>query len=157
WQYLARAEAVALAPGERPRQFIVANGLIGLDSSPAALEHGTKLLGLLGHNTAQIWNWPGIPPETIRAAAERDGLRWARHAVYNPPAYFDFFADKVAPGFLDAWADGFKKAVHSMGARPEDLVLFHRADEPGWYFPNVLGQVKEKPERLGVFRAYLRS
>jgi hypothetical protein len=44
-----------------------------------------------------------------------------------------------------------------MAARPEELALFHMADEPGWYYPAILQQVRSQPKSLAVFRDYLRS
>jgi hypothetical protein len=155
--YLAMAQKYALKPDERPRQFIVANGLIGLDSSEQALDAGLQTLQLLGHNTVQIWGWPGIAPDLIHRDAKAHGFDRFRNAIYNPPSYFDFNVEQVQPAFLDEWAAKFKDTTATMGATPQELALFHMADEPGWYFPGVLNQVKAKPESLAVFRKYLQS
>jgi hypothetical protein len=155
--YLAMAQKYAIPPAERPRQFIVANGLIGLDSSEQALNAGLEALQLLGHNTVQIWGWPGIAPEQIHQDAKAHGFDRFRHAIYNPPSYFDFNVEKVQPKYLDDWAATFKKSATDMGATPQELALFHMADEPGWYYPSILQQVKENPERLAVFRKYLQA
>jgi hypothetical protein len=156
-QYLSYAQKYAVAPEDRPRKFIVANGLIGLDSSREALEAGAQTLGLLGHNTAQIWNWPGIAPATIHATAKRNGIDRFRLAVYNPPSYFDFNTALVKPESLDAWAAKFKDSLAAMGAQPQELALMHMGDEPGWYFPRILDQIKATPDSLSVFRDYLKS
>ncbi|MFO0872027.1 MAG: hypothetical protein U0935_24130 [Pirellulales bacterium] len=156
-EYRDWARQQAFASQERPRELLVANGLIGIDSSVEALEAGLETLALLGHNTAQIWNWPGIAPETIQTLARRHGITQFREAVYQPPAYFHYQVEQVRPAKLDAWSAGFRAAAARMGAAPHDLKLLHMADEPGWYFPGCLRDVEQHPERLAVFRGYLRD
>jgi hypothetical protein len=156
-RYREFAQKYAVSPTERPERLLVANGLIGLDSSDEALEAGMATLELLGHNAAQIWNWPGVAPETIRAAAERHGIRRFREAIYNPPSYFHYNVDLVAPESLDKWAAGFRDAAAKMGAKPSELELMHIGDEPGWYFPSETNDVRNDPRRLAVFREYLKS
>ena len=156
-KYREFAQKYVVSPTERPERLLVANGLIGLDSSDEALEAGMATLELLGHNTAQIWNWPGVAPETIRAAAERHGIRRFREAIYNPPSYFHYNVDLVAPDSLDKWAAGFRDSAAKMGAKPNELDLMHIGDEPGWYFPAVTNDVRNDPRRLAVFREYLKS
>ncbi|MDB5388499.1 MAG: hypothetical protein JWM11_4145 [Planctomycetaceae bacterium] len=156
-RYREFARKYSVSAGERPRELLVANGLIGLDSSDEALEAGMATLAMLGHNAAQIWNWPGVAPETIRAAADRHGIGRFREAVYNPPSYFHYNVDQVQPEFLDKWASGFRDAAAQMGAKPHELELLHMGDEPGWYFPAVTNEVRNDPRRLAVFRDYLKS
>lgn len=156
-RYRALAQQYAVSPAERPAKLLVANGLIGLDSSDEALEAGMATLALLGHNAAQIWNWPGIAPDTIRSAAERHGIRRFREATYNPPSYFHYNVDLVQPASLDKWAAGFRDAAARMGAKPQELELIHMGDEPGWYFPAVTNEVRNDPRRLAVFHEYLKS
>lgn len=156
-EYQAWAERYALKPEERPRLYDVACGLIGLDSSSEALDAGLRTLAALGHNNAQIWGWPGISPSEIRAAAARHGFDRFHHAVYNPPSYFDFNPEMLQPEFLDKWSGEFTKSAAGMGAKPGDMTLFHMADEPGWYFPNVIDEVRKKPAALQVFRDYLKG
>ncbi|HND54397.1 MAG TPA: hypothetical protein PLV92_18425, partial [Pirellulaceae bacterium] len=156
-RYRDIARKHAVSPGERPERLLVANGLIGLDSSEEALEAGMETLALLGHNSAQIWNWPGIKPTRIREIAEQHGIRRFRDAVYNPPSYFHYNVEQVRPESLDKWAAGFRDAAARMGARPEQLELLHMGDEPGWYFPHCTDEVKNDPRRLAVFREYLKS
>ena len=156
-RYLQFARKYALSSTEQPRQLLVANGLIGLDSSEEALEAGMATLELLGHNAAQIWSWPGVAPGTIRAVAERHGIRRFRDAVYNPPSYFHYNTALVRPESLDKWAAGFRDAAARMGAKPEELELLHMGDEPGWYFPRSTNEVANDPQRLAVFREYLKS
>ncbi|MBM4002479.1 MAG: hypothetical protein FJ295_04215 [Planctomycetes bacterium] len=156
-RYREFARKHVVPPAERPVRTLVANGLIGLDASEQALETGMATLAMLGHNSAQIWNWPGVAPETIRAAAERHGIRRFRDAIYNPPSYFHYNSDLVARGSLDKWAAGFRDAASKMGAKPGELELMHIGDEPGWYYPRVTDEVAGDPNRLAIFREYLRS
>ncbi|MDB5339310.1 MAG: hypothetical protein JWN70_4929 [Planctomycetaceae bacterium] len=156
-RYLQLAKKYAISSTEQPKKLLVANGLIGLDSSEEALEAGMATLELLGHNAAQIWSWPGVAAETIRAAADRHGIRRFRDAVYNPPSYFHYNTELVRPESLDKWAAGFRDAAAKMGAKPEELELLHMGDEPGWYFPQVTKDVQDDPKRLAVFREYLKS
>jgi hypothetical protein len=156
-EYLGYAEKYALKPEERPKELIVANGLISLDGTPETLENGLKLLSLLGHNTVQIWNWGNISPEEMRSTAEKYGFNRFRGAIYNPPSYFDYNTDMVTKEYLDKWAADLRKTYSYMGMKPEEVVLYHMADEPGWYYPYSIDEVKKKPERLAVFRDYLKS
>lgn len=156
-RYLAMARKYGLSPNERPQQFTVANGLIGIDSSVEALEAGSEVLGLLGHNTVQAWSWGGVAGATIRESAERHGLRRFRDAIYNPPSYFHYDVDAVRPESLDRWAAKFRESVATMGGKPAEIALLHMADEPGWYFPASTNDVRKSPERLAVFRDYLKS
>lgn len=156
-QYLAWVTPHAVKPEDRPKQFLIANGLIGLDSSSIALDAGLQTLAALGHNAAQIWGFPGIAPNIVRRTAAKHGINQFVGAVYNPPSYFDYQTDLVDSAFLDKWAKGFLSIPESMDAKKEEMKLFHMADEPGWYYPYQQNAVKEKPERLAVFREYLKS
>ncbi|MFM2095958.1 MAG: hypothetical protein RIS70_3082, partial [Planctomycetota bacterium] len=156
-RYRHYAEKYAVSASERPKQTLVANGLIGIDSCENALEDGMATLAMLGHNTAQIWNWPGVDAKTIRAAADRHGIGRFRDAIYSPPAYFHFETELVKSESLDRWAAGFRDAAAKMGAQPKELTLMHIGDEPGWYFPKVTEDVANDPKRLAVFRTYLQS
>lgn len=155
--YLALARRSPLSSSERPEKLLVANGLIGIDSSEEALDAGLETLARLGHNAAQIWSWPGVSPAVIRAKAERHGIRRFRDAVYNPPSYFHYNVPQVQPESLDRWAASFRDSAARMGAQPGELELLHMGDEPGWYFPGVTDEVRNDPQRLGVFRDYLRG
>ncbi|MCS7180336.1 MAG: hypothetical protein NZ891_03175, partial [bacterium] len=45
----------------------------------------------------------------------------------------------------------------SMGNKDDEMILFHIADEPGWYYPGIVENLKGKESRLEVFRNYLDS
>ena len=62
-RYLSYARPHAVKPADRPREFMVVNGLIGLSSSIASLNDGLETLAELGHNTVQAWGFsPQIRP-----------------------------------------------------------------------------------------------
>lgn len=156
-EYLSYARKYALKPDEKPDEIIVANGLISLDGTPETLEDGLNILSLLGHNTIQIWQWGNIPPDEIREKAAKYGFNRFRGAVYNPPSYFDYNSSMVTDEYLDNWVNGLKKSFSNMGQKNEEMALFHIADEPGWYYPYQIEEVKKDISRLSVFRNYLKS
>ncbi|MCM8758533.1 MAG: hypothetical protein NC906_02005 [Candidatus Omnitrophica bacterium] len=156
-EYLSYAKKYGLKPQERPKEIIVANGLISLDGTSETLEDGLNILSMLGHNTIQIWNWGNIKPEEIRQKAAKYGFNRFRGAVYNPPSYFDYNTSMVTDEYLDKWLEGLKKSFSNMGQKDEEMILFHMADEPGWYYPHVIDEVKQDPSRLQVFTNYLKS
>lgn len=155
-RYLSSAEACAVAPVDRPRRFIISNGLIGLGSGLRSVQDGIRAAAAVGHNTLQIWNFsPTVSPEAIRAAAVSNGITGYRLAVYNPPSYFDYNTNLVDPAYLDAWADSFKPALAAMGGQTNEVLDFKIADEPGWYYPYRLQEVATNASRLAVFRDFL--
>ncbi|MCX7706329.1 MAG: beta-galactosidase trimerization domain-containing protein [bacterium] len=156
-EYLSFAKKYALKPEERPKEIIIANGLISLDGTPETLEDGLNILSMLGHNTIQIWHWGNIKPEDIRKKAAQYGFNRFRGAVYNPPSYFDYNTSMVTNEYLDNWLAEIKKSFSNMGQKNEEMVLFHIADEPGWYYPHQIDDVKKDISRLKVFRDYLKS
>ncbi len=156
-EYLAFAKKYAIMPEERPKEIIVANGLISLDGTPETLQDGLNILSMLGHNTVQIWHWGNIKPEEIRMIAGKYGFNRFRGAVYNPPSYFDYNSSMVTDDYLDNWLTGLKKSFSNMGHKDDEMVLFHMADEPGWYYPHQIDEVKKDVSRLTVFRDYLKS
>lgn len=153
-QYLGYA-----ARGAQPRQFIIAIDTRLGDCNTETLRVNLETLAMMGHNTVG----PGVPDvysgTRVQAARQAAGLTRLKHAIYNPPAYFDYRTESFAPGVQDGWAAGFKKDIAAMGGTPGELALFHMADEPGWYFPACLNDLNDPahPERVRVFRDYLRG
>lgn len=155
-RYRTNALNWAVAPKDRPRRFTVSNAVLGLNSGRRTLEDGLEAAALLGHNTLEIRLFSSqLTPEIIRAAAISNGITGFRYAVYNPPSYFDYNTNLVAPDYLDDWASGFRDTVAAMGGRPDELRLFKMADEPGWYFPSQINTVTSSVSRLTVFRNFL--
>jgi hypothetical protein len=158
-RYRDAARAVALKPEERPRQFVVScSHLMGGQGKPEQLEMTAEALAGLGFNTANAFFWGAIPPREIDAVLNKHGLTRRALAVYSPPSYFDFDADKMGPAALKKWADGRAASVARLnGGRPADVAIHALSDEPGWYFPDVLGLLRDSPVRLAAFRAYLKA
>ena len=154
-QYFTWASQYALKPEERPKELVIANGMIPIDSCVESLRYGMQVLGMMGHTAAQIW--AGMPPEMIHKITVESGINHIRDAVYNPQTYFDYVPELMTPESQDKWAKEFTKAADWMGFKPIDMSLFHMADEPGWYFPSQYDEVKKSPAALGVFRDYLKS
>ncbi|MFM8581703.1 MAG: hypothetical protein ACKOFW_09390, partial [Planctomycetaceae bacterium] len=147
----------AVPPEHRPTQFVIANGVIGIDANARALEAGLEAVELLGHNTVQVWGFAGADGARVGERIRRHRLPLARGAIYNPPAYFDYDRPQVEPGFLDTWALGQAGSLLGQGAKSEALALFHLADEPGWYFPAQFAAVTQSSDRLQVFHDFLRG
>lgn len=159
-QYKRMAEQYAVSPEDRPKQFLIANGLISIDDSIGSLDAGLSLLQTLGHNTVEMWHWGNLAPDALRSKAGEFGFQQFRMSVYKPPAYFDYVRDKVSPAFLDQWTGSAAiagKGMANMGASGENVKLFHLADEPGWYFPYVIDDVTSNPAHLAAFHEYLQS
>lgn len=149
-RYLAAAEAVALSPDERPDQFVVSGyGLYGGQGHATQLEHGLATLRALGINSVQLIGWQGIPAEEL---AQRAADFSPESSVYSPPLYspFAFLYDGslidnatgtvIDADYLRGWAEQQARNVaQSSGMSPARVVRFQLADEPGWYFPDVLG------------------
>jgi hypothetical protein len=156
-RYLSWAEKVALKPDERPKQFIIPNGLVCVDTTRSSLEDGLKTLALLGHNTIQVWPW-GIPASETHAFAAKYGFTRFAYSAYTPPSYFDYNREEVSDRVLGEWTDMlWNYVVRDMDARRDEVVFFPIADEPGWYYPYVVDDVKKKPEALAIFRNYLKG
>ncbi len=158
-RYLDAARAAGLKPEDRPKQFIVScYQLMGGQGHREQLRMEAELAGLLGFNTVNAYSWGEIPPRDINDALNAHGLKWRSWAVYNPPSYFDYDRDQMSPKALDRWAVTQVGKVRSHnGGSPAEVVLHYLADEPGWYYPSMLQEVRNKPERLEAFRAYLRD
>ena len=147
----------AVPPEYRPRQFLIANGVIGIDANSRALAAGLEAVELLGHNTVQVWGFAGADGARVGQRIRQHRLPRARAAIYNPPAYFDYDRPQVEPGFLDTWASGQADSLIGQGAGTDELALFHLADEPGWYFPAQFAEVTQSSDRLRVFHDFLRG
>jgi hypothetical protein len=158
-RYLAAARAVALKPEERPRRFVISPySLLGGQGHVGQLKTGAETLSLLGFNTVNAYWWDALPPAQMDTVLDSFGLERRERAVYTPPSYFDFDQEKMNPAALDRWAAGLAADAGTVnGGRPEKVVDFYLADEPGWYYPTMLNEVREHPQWLEAFRAYLRE
>lgn len=158
-KYLAAARASGLKPEERPREFVIgAYHLMGGQGHLGQLKTQAEALSLLGINTVNAYNWGGLPPEQVDSVLDGFGLNRRALAVYAPPSYFHFDSAKMSREALDRWAKELAESVSRLnGGTPADVVDFKLADEPGWYYPTLLLQVRRNPVWLETFRAYLRD
>jgi hypothetical protein len=149
------AEAVAIPPDERPDQFVVSGySVVGGQGHTGQLDNELTALRALGINSVQFVGWNGIPAgELARRAA---GFS-PESGVYAPPlgAAFAFMYDGslrdrsgiagqhgkvIDREYLREWAERQARvAAQTSGMPAGRVVRFQLADEPGWYFPNVLG------------------
>jgi|GEM_PF-431329 len=156
-RYREMAGRYAVAAKDRPKQFLVANGLIPVDASATALEAGLDAAAMVGHNSLEIWGWGNLPGEEMRRTAARHGFNSFRKAVYNPPSYFSYDQNLLTPEALDKWTSDFlTQGQKAMGMKPEELALFHIGDEPGWYYPSSIDSVSTNAGRLAYFHGYLK-
>lgn len=156
--YLDLARRVGLKPGERPRLFNVScEQTVGGQGSLEQLRRTAETVALLGFNTTSSFAWGNLPPAEVDAELDKQGLERRALAIYSPPAIFDYDKEKTSSAFLDKWATDFlAKALPGRGEAPKDVTSFKMADEPGWYFPLQLDQVRNNPAFLAEFRAYLK-
>jgi hypothetical protein len=154
-RYRAAAEEVAVRPDERPDQFVVSGySVIGGQGHAAQLDDELAALRALGINSVQFVGWEGIPAGEL---AERAAGFSPESGVYGPPlgtpfafAYDGSLRDRsgiagqdgklVDHQYLREWAETqARRAAQTNGMPAARVVRFQLADEPGWYFPSVLG------------------
>lgn len=158
-EFLSTSQLDTVRNCDRPQQFIVTDTLFSADASAEAVIAGTTMLGLQGHNTLQV-SGSMLAADDVHNAIQGAGAKRVKYAIYNPPSYFDYNTESFIPGYQDNWAAGYENSIaNAMGAKPDELALFHMADEPGWYFPGVLNDVTDPThtERLGAFRTFLQT
>jgi hypothetical protein len=158
-KYLDAARAVGLKPEDRPRLFNVSgHQLLGGQGSVTQLQRQAETVALLGFNTINAYWWGAIPPAKVDEVLDGVGLSHRTSAIYNPPSYFAYDTEKMNPAELEKWAQQFPEGVaKNNGGTPADVVTHYLADEPGWYYPSRLDEVRNNPQRLENFRAYLRE
>ena len=161
---LSWAREVAVPEAQRPRRFVIADFVLGPGTADAtALDNGLQMMALLGMNTVDAKGF-GDLQSSIPDRAKRFGLNRILRAVYAPlngvvkeKAYFGWNSEALSNGRTQSWAQSEAALVKGINRRNEEVALFHLADEPGWYFPNVGAEMVSNPARLEMFRAYLRS
>ncbi|MDF2440863.1 MAG: hypothetical protein JWN98_1847, partial [Abditibacteriota bacterium] len=100
-----------------------------------------------------------------RARARLLGINNTRRAIYAPigstdkqPAlYFDWNAEPLSASALESFGRYQASQITALGTSPENVSIFHMADEPGWYFPDITQKMVSTPPRLEHFRAWLRT
>lgn len=158
-RYLAAAEAAKIVEKDRPRLFpISASTATGGQGHAGQLENYAKALGAMGFNTVASYGWGTIPPSDVEAVFDKNGIPHRMLAVYAPPSYFAYDKEKMSAPALDKWASDFiNKSLESRGYTKEDVVDFKMADEPAWYFPGIIENLKNSAAGLEDFRAYLKA
>jgi hypothetical protein len=181
-RYQTAASEVALAPDERPRQFIITcQALQGAQGHPEQLRRVAQAVGMLGSNTAHPGTWQYLPVADINATLNEAGLTRRGLAVAlplydlrqvggpRPPeeipkdnrTYFDFFYTHNT----DAWKEYMRQWVMFMptlfnqnnGSPLSSGAVFQLADEPGWYYPQIAEALRANPQWLAVFQNYLTN
>lgn len=159
--YLAYAKANGLQPAEKPKQFVVANYLLGLDTDAEAMDRQLQAISLLGTNTAHLLVFTEMPPATIKALTGKYGMTRYGIPNYTSPTGFAYAAQELPAGTVERWAKAAAPFAATLGAQPAQLQLFHLSDEPGWlfpgYFPDLFDPAKRSPAHLEALRAYLRG
>jgi hypothetical protein len=164
-QYQLWAEGVGSGSPITP-QTIVANGLIGIDAGPVSLKEGLKTLQLLGHNTIEAWGFDGMPADEVVAAAGLANFQRFGYSTYRPgfePGAIFAYEPPLAPVRLGSWATWLKTQTIKPLPPVDRLVLFHMADEPAWYYPDVSKQIGDPNDPtynssyIKAFQAYLQG
>ncbi|MDW7993324.1 MAG: beta-galactosidase trimerization domain-containing protein [Gemmatales bacterium] len=134
------------------KHLIVVDRYIGGDDDYRAWQEGISELARAGFTAIMV-----PPSKHIRNILTKTGTTKTSWAVYNPPGYAFAFDPKITPESIDAWARQLADSYTKAGFAPTDMILFAMSDEPGWYYPSMFKVVKENPQALEKFRAYLRN
>lgn len=158
-RYLKEARRCGLRPEERPKLFVInSNDVRGNQAHLGQLKKEAETLALLGFNTATPFRWEGVPLEQIDAVFDSFGLKRRSQATYNPPSYFAYDQEKMNAAALQKWAtEQTKFQAEANGGKPDDVAEFMLSDEPGWYYPSMLAEVRRNPQWLEAFRTYLKG
>lgn len=156
---LPAALAVALPDERRPKAFpISCTNLAGGQGHRGQLDAEVRTVRALGINTAIVHSWGALPPAEVADVLNRHGLTKRAGARYRPPSLFSFDTDQLNPAAAAAWAQArIGEIINANGATREQIVDFKLADEPGWYFPSIVAEIKAKPGWLEAFRSYLKE
>lgn len=172
--YLEKARQVAVAPADRPEQFVVsASALWGGQGHLGQLQAQAEALALLGINTVGVtwWNgdYPtsdinGLTPQQIDAVLDSLGISRRSLATEVPlipdthqSSYFDFYLQDN-PQLVTNIINYFTAYIGpTSGSTPADIVDFKMADEPFWIFPEILDIIRNNPNFLADFRGWLQA
>lgn len=157
--YLDVARRVGAAPGAGPRDFVIScYSMLGLQGHEGQLHAEAETLSRLGCNTVNAYSFGVIPGAEVGQALEQVGIRRRGAAAYAPPSYFSFDSDLTSPAALDRWArDTIMPQLAANGGTLAQLVDFKIADEPGWYYPTMLRQVRAQAAQRLRFVDFLRA
>ena len=152
------AAAVALSPDERPRRYpIGCYSIIGVQADRVALGALADIIASLGCNMVIPIGWKGLPDDVVREALDSRGITRRSAATYTPPSYFDFDTEANTPEALAAWAEETVYWGVPDGSPREAIGHVMIADEPAWYYPEMLDVVRNSPEKLAFFHRFLEQ
>lgn len=157
--YLDVARRVGTAPGQGPRDFVVScYSMLGLQGHDGQLRAEAETLSRLGCNTINAYAFGAIPGAEVGQVLDQVGIRRRGAAAYAPPSYFSFDSDLTSPAALDRWArEAILPQLAANGGTLDQLVDFKIADEPGWYYPTMLRQVRTQAGQRQRFVEFLRA
>lgn len=159
---------IGLPGARRPQQFsISAYGIWGDQAHMGQLASEAETVAQLGINTLKATSeqWDHLPPADIRATLTGFGISQSLVSVSNPLAgtnvplggYFDFTYTQAE---LDTWATSPASQIADylgQGATAAEVMWIQLADEPGWYYPEVVEKLRTTPEWLLVFQGYISA
>lgn len=152
------AQTVGLAPTERPKIFPVGfYAAAGGEADLGELEAIADTIALLGCNTIMPSAWTGIPGKQVYDVFASRGVTRRSVSLYSPPSYFASDHALMNPDALDQWANETIDALLPPSLDRDVLSQVTIADEPGWYFPKTLNDIRDTPEKLADFHAYLET
>jgi hypothetical protein len=170
--YLQRANAVAIEPKERPRQFIIScfqiNG--GGQGQLEQLKTEALTVSALGCNTVSAEDWKGaLLPDVLSGVLDKAGITrrsWATGLplgglgghLPEPNELFSMeFYLKHHPADLNDWAQALAKEFYDTYHPGSRLVNFAVADERGWHYPQIVDALKGDASYLQEFWDWLQQ
>lgn len=169
-EFVQPAQAVAVPADRLPKKFpISCFSIIGGQGHREQLDAQVRTVRALGINTAHVHTWGALPPADIAAVLAKHGLTMRSGGASSgrlPITLPGIFAFDVAmtDAKIKAWAaKEVQLIVLDNGATPDQIIDCKIADEPGWYFPQMLNMVRANEHApttavyLEVFRQYLRD
>ena len=106
----------------------------------------------------------GALDDSVTQRANAAGITRSWRAVYQPyngktaiPGILAWNEEAMTPDKRTAWLDETAKTVRTNGVDPSRVALFHVADEPGWYFPNIYNQMTANAGRTQMWTQWLQS
>lgn len=144
-RHLAAAAPWAVAPEDRPKQFIAtaSASLFGVYSDPAIAETELQALTSLGYNTMS---------DLSAQWADRFKVAYVGGADYRPPGIDD---KPVAPEVLQKHYQDRAEAIKKDYGSLDRLRIFAMSDEPWWLFPDTSKALAADPAARKRFGEYL--
>jgi len=173
--FVEPAQAVAVPADRLPKKFpISCFAIVGGQGHREQLDACVRTVRALGINTAVVQSWGELPAADIAAILAKHGLtRRSGAAAGNRadparlpislPGIFAFDVE-MTDANIEAWAaKRVQEIISANGATPDQIIDYKIMDEPGWYFPQMLNQVRANEDAgtaaiyLEAFRQYLRD